>query len=159
MVKLGIISDTHLNRVTDEFSNTIKNIFREVDLIIHAGDMTSLFVYDYLSNWNISAVRGNMDDLDLQNILPEKRIEEIEGRRIGMIHGRGSPYGLGNLVFNEFQDVDIIIFGHSHIPFYEKKGKVEMFNPGSYKGLSGQSGTVGIIEIDDSLRFEHIQVR
>ncbi len=159
MIKLGIISDTHLNRITDEFDNAMKNIFRDVDVIIHAGDMTSLSIYDYLSNWDIRAVRGNMDDLELQNYLPEKRIEEIEGKKIGVIHGRGSPYGLSDLVFKEFQHVDIIIFGHSHIPFYEKKGNVGMFNPGSYKGLAGQPGTVGIIEIGDSLRFEHINVR
>lgn len=159
MVKLGIISDTHLGIISDEFSNSIKSVFKDVDVIIHSGDMTSLSVYDYLSFWDIRAVRGNMDEPELKHILPEKRVEEIEGKRIGVIHGRGSPYGLSDLVFKEFQHVDIIIFGHSHIPFYEKKGDVEMFNPGAYKAGYGQPGTVGIIEIGNTVRFRHVKIR
>ena len=159
MLKIGVISDTHLDRVPDEFKNIIRRVFHDVDMIIHSGDMTNRAVYDYLSNWDLKAVRGNMDDFDLRDILPEKRVEEIGGKRIGIIHGRGSPYGLSNFVFKEFQDVDIIIFGHSHVPFHMKKGNVEMFNPGAFKGSPGRSGTVGLIEIDDAVSFKHVEVR
>jgi uncharacterized protein len=158
MLKIGVISDTHLDRVPDEFKDIMKRVFHDVDMIIHSGDMTSRAVYDYLSNWGLKAVRGNMDDFDLRDILPEKRVEEIGGKRIGIIHGRGSPYGLSNFVFKEFQDVDIIIFGHSHVPFHMKTGNVEMFNPGSFKGFSGQAGTVGLIEIGEEVSFKHIEI-
>jgi hypothetical protein len=158
MLKIGVISDTHLDRVPDEFKNIIGRVFHDVDMIIHSGDMTNRAVYDYLSNWELKAVRGNMDDFDLRDILPEKRVEEIGGKRIGIIHGRGSPYGLSNFVFKEFQDVDIIIFGHSHVPFHMKKGNVEMFNPGAFKGSPGRSGTVGLIEIDRDIRFTHLEL-
>jgi len=43
-----------------------------VDIIIHAGDMVSRAIYDYLCNWDLRAVKGNMDDFDLDNILREK---------------------------------------------------------------------------------------
>jgi putative phosphoesterase len=158
MLKIGVISDTHLDRVSDEFKNIIKKVFHDVDMIIHSGDMTSRAVYDYLSNWDLKAVRGNMDDFDLWDILPEKRVEEIGGKRMGIIHGRGSPYGLSNLVFKEFQHVDIIVFGHSHVPFHKRKGNVEMFNPGAFKGSPGQAGTVGLIEIGDAINFKHIEI-
>lgn len=158
MLKIGVISDTHLDIVSDEFKNIIKMVFHDVDMVIHSGDMTSRAVHGYLSNWDLKAVRGNMDDFGLRDILPEKRVEEIGGKRIGIIHGRGSPYGLEHLVFKEFQDVDIIIFGHSHIPLHKKKGDVEMFNPGAFKGSSGQTGTVGLIEIGEKVRFTHIEV-
>ena len=158
MVKIGVISDTHLDRVSDEFKNVMEKIFHDADMIIHSGDMTSRTVYDYLSNWDLRAVRGNMDDFDLRDILPEKRVEEIGGKRIGIIHGRGLPYGLSNLVFKEFQHVDIIVFGHSHVPFRKRKGNVEMFNPGAFKGSSGQAGTFGMIEIGEEVRLTHIKV-
>jgi len=159
MLKIGVISDTHLDKVSDEFKNIIKMVFHDIDMIIHSGDMTSRAVYDYFSNWDLRAVRGNMDGFDLSDILPEKRIEVMGGKRIGIIHGRGSPYGLENLVFKEFQNVDIIVFGHSHIPFHKKRGNVEMFNPGAFKGSPGQVGTVGLIEIDDAVSFRHIEIK
>jgi putative phosphoesterase len=152
MLKIGVISDTHLDRVSDEFKNIIERVFHDVDMIIHSGDMTSRAVYDYLSDWDLKAVRGNMDGFDLWD-LPVKRVEEIGGKRIGIIHGRGLPYGLSNLVFKEFQHVDIIVFGHSHVPFHKRKGNVEMFNPGAFKGFPGQAGTVGLIEIDREIIF------
>ena len=158
MLKIGVISDTHLDKVSDEFKNIIKMVFHDIDMIIHSGDMTSRAVYDYFSNWDLRAVRGNMDDFDLSGILPEKRVEEIGGKKIGIIHGRGSPYGLSDLVFKEFQYVDIIIFGHSHVPFHKRKGNVEMFNPGAFKGSPGQAGTIGLIEIGEEVRLTHIKV-
>ena len=158
MLKIGVISDTHLDKVSDEFKNIIKMVFHDIDMIIHSGDMTSRAVYDYFSNWDLRAVRGNMDDFDLSDILPEKRVEEIGGKKIGIIHGRGSPYGLSDLVFKEFQYVDIIIFGHSHVPFHKRKGNVEMFNPGAFKGSPGQAGTIGLIEIGEEVRLTHIKV-
>ena len=159
MLKIGVISDTHLDRVSDETKNIIERVFRDVDMIIHSGDMTSRAVYDYLSNWDLKAVKGNMDDFGLRDILPEKRVEEIGGKSIGIMHGRGSPFGLSDLVFNELQDVDIIVFGHSHVPFHKRKGNVEMFNPGAFMGSPGQAGTVGLIEIGDTLTFRHIELR
>jgi len=158
MLKIGVISDTHLDKVSDEFKNIIKMVFHDIDMIIHSGDMTSRAVYDYFSNWDLRAVRGNMDDFDLSGILPEKRVEEIGGKKIGIIHGRGSPYVLSDLVFKEFQYVDIIIFGHSHVPFHKRKGNVEMFNPGAFKGSPGQAGTIGLIEIGEEVRLTHIKV-
>jgi hypothetical protein len=159
MIKIGVISDTHLDRVTDEFKDNIVKYFNDADMIIHSGDMTVRAVYEYLSNWNLKAVRGNMDDFDLRDILPEKRVVEISGIKIGIMHGRGSPNGLSSLVFKEFRGVDIIVFGHSHIPFHGKNGNVEMFNPGSYKGSYGQPGSLGMVEIGNDLKFRHIELK
>jgi len=157
-MKIAVISDTHLAHVTAEFRRHMESLFGDADIMVHAGDMTSAVVYDYLSNWDIRAVRGNMDDHDLRASLPERRVEEIAGRRIGIIHGWGSPRGLENAVLGEFPDVDIIVFGHSHSPLNLRKGKVVLFNPGSYRGGYAQQGTVGIIEIGDDVIFRHVTV-
>lgn len=157
-MKIAVISDTHLTHVTADFRRHMENTFGDADIVIHAGDMTSAAVYDYLSNWDIRAVRGNMDDHDLRASLPERRVEEIAGRRIGIIHGWGSPDGLENAVLEKFKDVDIVIFGHSHMPLNLRKGNITLFNPGSYRGGYSQKGTTGIIEMGDDITFRHITV-
>lgn len=159
MLKIGVISDTHLNRVTDHFKREMERLFKDVKVIIHAGDMTSLAVYDYLSNWELKAVRGNMDDYELMITLPEKRIEVIGGKRIGIIHGRGAPYGIEDMIFREFAgaDLDLIIFGHSHMPVNTLRQNVVMFNPGAFSVTSRGGGKVGLIEIDeDGMRPYHV---
>ena len=157
-MKIGILSDTHLTNITKDFEETIKRVFDDVDMIIHAGDITGISVLNYLSNWDLKAVRGNMDDFDLYNLLPEKRIENIMGKNVGIIHGKGPPNGIENVVLREFQNVDLIIFGHSHTPVETKKGGVLLFNPGSYRRSSSYRGTVGIAEITDNITLRHIEV-
>jgi uncharacterized protein len=159
MVKIGILSDTHLDRATDSFKSAIKTIFSDVDIIIHAGDMIGMGVYEYLSNWELKAVRGNMDNHDLRSILPDKRIEEIHGKKIGIIHGKGPPYFVETFVSNEFDGVDAIIFGHSHVPCHVKKGNIVMFNPGSFRKPFTPPGTAGIMEISDNeIMFRLLEV-
>jgi uncharacterized protein len=160
MVKIGILSDTHLDSATNDFKSTIKTIFSDVDIIIHAGDMIGMGVYEYLCNWDLKAVRGNMDNHDLKAVLPDKRVEEINGKKIGIIHGKGAPYFVEPLVLNEFQDVDVIIFGHSHIPVHAKRGNTVMFNPGSFRKPYTPPGTAGIMEISDNeIVFRFIEVK
>ena len=159
-MKIGVLSDTHLTSVTEDFKKTLKKQFGDMDMIIHGGDMTSVAVHDYLSNWELRVVRGNMDDYELGAILPVKRVELIMGKKVGIIHGRGSPHNIEDVVFSEFKDVDIIIFGHSHVPANVRRGGVVMFNPGSYRGSYSHKGTVGMIEIDKGgeITFRHIEV-
>jgi len=158
MVKVGIISDTHLNYVTDGFKKIIEEAFAHMDTIIHAGDITGLPVLEFLSRWDLKAVRGNMDGPELYPILPEKRIEDIGGKQIGIIHGKGPPYGLEELVYNEFDNVDIIVFGHSHMPFYTKKGNTILFNPGSFRKPHTPPGTMGVMEIEKDVTFKYIEI-
>lgn len=158
-MKIGILSDTHLTSITEDFKEATKTVFNGVDMIIHAGDMTGIAVFDYLSHWwNLKAVRGNMDSHDLRNLLPEKRIEEIMGRKIGIVHGTGSSRGIEDRVLREFQNIDLIVFGHSHVPLEAKRGNVLLFNPGSYRSSHSYRGTVGIIEIGDDITLQHVEV-
>jgi uncharacterized protein len=133
-------------------------LFADAEIMLHAGDMTSTSVYDFLSNWDIRAVRGNMDDHDLRAILPEQRVEVIAGKRIGVMHGSGSPAGLEDRVLSSFSDVDIVVFGHSHVPLKTTRRGVAIFNPGSYRGGYTGKGSVGIIEITDDVTFRHMVV-
>lgn len=157
-MKIAVISDTHLTHPTETFRHHMKTLFGDAGIMLHAGDMTSSSVFDYLSNWDLRAVRGNMDDHDLRAALPEQRIETIAGRRIGVMHGWGSPSGLEDRVFDSFSDVDVIVFGHSHTPLKMTKRGVILFNPGSYRGGYAGKGSVGVIEISQELTFHHLAV-
>lgn len=157
-MKIAVVSDTHLAYPTEGFKHDMKALFSDVDMMLHAGDMTSSSVFDYLSNWDLRAVRGNMDDFDLGARLPESRVEEVAGRRIGIIHGWGSPQGLEDKVLRAFRGVDIIVFGHSHVPLNAEKGGIILFNPGSYRGGYSSPGTVGIIEIAGEVTLRHLKV-
>jgi hypothetical protein len=158
VTKIGVLSDSHLGRVTEEFRTILQTVFRDVDLIIHAGDMVSRTVYDYLCNWDLRGVMGNMDDFDLEGVLPKKRIEVIEGRRIGVMHGRGAPYSAEQIVVAEFANVDLIVFGHSHVPVYKRKGDLILFNPGALSNPATGRKTVGIIEIGAEIECRHVEV-
>jgi hypothetical protein len=157
-MKIGILSDTHLANITEDFKETMKRVFDGVDMIIHAGDITGISVFNYLSNWDLKAVRGNMDDFDLCNLLPEKRIENVMGKNVGIVHGKGPPKGIEDVVLREFQNVDLIIFGHSHTPLETEKRGVLLFNPGSYRRSYSYRGTVGIMEIADNITLRRIEV-
>ncbi len=158
-MRIGVLSDTHLKFPTEEFKRFIKTTFRNVDMIVHAGDMVSVEVYEFLSSFNLKAVRGNMDEFDLKSLLPEKLTFEVEGLRFGLIHGQGAPFGIEEVVLKEFENVDVIIFGHSHVPKISKKGGVQLFNPGSYRKPFTPPGTVGICTIDETgISFDHIPV-
>jgi len=160
MIKLGILSDTHLNRLTDDFKTVVETVFSDAAIIIHAGDMTGIEVYEYLSRWKLWAVRGNMDGEGLRVILPEKRIEEIEGKKIGIIHGNGAPHSVETYAANQFEHVDAIVFGHSHVPLYKTRGNTVLFNPGSFSRPYAPPGTMGIIEVDNgAMAFRHVETR
>ena len=160
MPEIGILSDTHLRYPTDQFKRFVEKTFRNTDMLVHAGDIVSLEVYEFLNNkFNLKAVCGNMDDMELRSLLPEKLTFELAGIRFGLIHGRGAPFGIEELVLREFENVDVIIFGHSHVPKSVKKGKTHLFNPGSYRKPFTPPGTVGVCKIDESgIAFHHLPI-
>ncbi|MDU5111376.1 MAG: metallophosphoesterase family protein, partial [Clostridium sp.] len=102
-MKIGIISDTH-NLLREEVIHNLKGC----DLIIHAGDICNNDILERLKNIaKTVAVKGNNDKGDLEAILKEDEIIEIEGKRIYIVHERN------NISIN-LEEVDIVIYGHSH---------------------------------------------
>jgi putative phosphoesterase len=136
-MKIGVLSDTHADSFA-QLPDKILATLTEVDLIIHAGDFVAKDVLEGLKQLGeIKAVRGNMDSDEIKRILPEKELLEIEGKKIGIIHGWGSPHGIDERVGNVFSGVDIIIYGHSHYPQNETKNGVFFFNPGQARNSFG----------------------
>jgi len=135
-MRIGVISDTHLPYLTKDFMDLVKDRFAGCQLVVHAGDFTSPEVYYYLNeiaSGNLVAVYGNMDPPELRKLLPEKRIFEVLGVKIGLIHGWGAPYDLEEKIKGLFhaEGLKCIIYGHSHNSTNHKQGDVLFFNPGS----------------------------
>jgi len=151
-MKIGVVSDTHATSFT-QLPDQILRTLAEVDLIIHTGDFVARDVLDGLKRLGeVKAVQGNMDSEELKQILPEKEILEIEGKRIGIIHGWGSPHGIDDRVGGMFDDVDIIVYGHSHYSQNEVKRGILFFNPGRAKN------SFGILTIDQEVSGEIINL-
>jgi len=151
-MKIGVVSDTHATSFA-QLPNRILTALAEVDLIIHAGDFVTKDVLNGLKQLGeVKAVQGNMDSDELKRILPEKELLLIEGRKIGIIHGWGSPYGIDDRVGKMFEDVDAIVYGHSHYSQNEVKKGILFFNPGQAKN------SFGILTVGEQIEGEIINL-
>lgn len=167
-MRIGILSDSHVPDVMPELPPRVSEVFNGVDLIFHAGDISSLGVLQQLEPIaQTFAVYGDRDDWQIKHYLQEKQRLDFAQRSVGLVHGHRAWQGdlrmrlfyrfnknmraraLLSYVLNEFEgeQVDAIVFGHSHAPYIKMHGGVLLFNPGSVSSHNGQPGTVGILEI------------
>jgi len=133
-MKIGIVSDTHSLDIPQQVLDDFKN----VDLIVHAGDFCSMADVKIFRRINkVQGVFGNMDGLEIRQIFPERDIFELDGFKIGLYHGHGAPDKVLGFVRAEFRadKPDIVIFGHSHYPCNERIDNTLYFNPGSPNDL------------------------
>ena len=141
MTTIGIISDTHITPGGKrQLPPMVFETFAAVDLILHCGDLNTLqVVRDLEALAPVVAVRGNNDDHEAVLQLPTRRIITIESCHIGMVHGdRGNGRNTPEIALSNFADeenLDAVIFGHSHWPFLEWRehlgAQILLFNPGS----------------------------
>ncbi len=151
-MKIGVISDTHVQTIED-IPLAIMEALEDVDFIIHAGDITERAVLEgFREIGEVKAVYGNMDSGELKRMLPDKRIIDVEGRQVGLAHGSGGPWGMEERVRLLFGEVDVIIFGHSHLSFNEYIRGTLMFNPGRARD------SFGILTIEKEIKAEILRV-
>jgi len=147
-MKIGVLSDTHLKKVDNKLRRIAEDYFKDVDIIVHAGDIVSGEVLEYLKQFKLQAVRGNMDFPEVQQALPDKKIIELAGHKIGIIHGWGAPFGLEKKIIKLFDNVQCIIYGHTHKAFNGIIDGVLFFNPGSPTDrFFSRRNTIGVLEI------------
>jgi len=158
-MKIGVLSDTHLREPGPEFKKLVESHFMGVEKIFHAGDFVDVAIADYLSGQKeLIAVCGNMDPDSIRKVFPRKRVMELGGFRIGLIHGGGSPFGMESRVREEFDEVDAIVYGHTHIPANHRVKGVFFFNPGSPTRSFLHKGTLGILDIGKEITGEIIKI-
>lgn len=150
-MRIGVLSDTHLREPTEELEKVLE-IMGDVDLIVHCGDIVSLKVIEFLKKKApVKAVCGNMDPPEVARVFPKKLVFEAEGVKIGVTHGYGAPWGIEERVRQIFsgEELDVIIFGHTHNPVSRKIRDVLLFNPGSPTDrFYAQENTLGILEVE-----------
>ena len=155
-MKVGVISDTHISGQSGHIPEQILNAFKQVDMVIHAGDMIDLRVIDELKSVcaKVLAVAGNMDHQEVRDKYPSKELFEVAGLKIGVMHGWGSEFNLLSVLKTAFKadNPDIIIFGHSHKAMNEQIGATLFFNPGSATDATAEYNSYGIITIKDKLK-------
>lgn len=154
-MRIGVISDTHIPKMAKDIPKAVYNGFKNVDLILHAGDFVEADFLKKLKDFKKTiGVYGNLDSGEVTNILKAKEIIEVGGFRIGLIHGWGAPEGLTERIRMEFKDekIDCIVFGHSHSPFNETKNGILFFNPGSPTDkIFAPYNSYGSLEITDKI--------
>jgi hypothetical protein len=158
-IRVGVLSDTHLHRVTPELMAIYDQYLSKVDLIMHAGDFISPALVSFLSKREFHGVHGNMDPLEIKTRLPEKKVIPVGAYRIGLVHGWGPSEGLESRVWDEFNDVDVIVYGHSHKAVNHMREGVLVFNPGTATGyaLAG-THSIGLLECGEVVQGDIIQL-
>lgn len=118
-IKVGIISDTH-GLLREE----VKHILQECNYIVHGGDINKQVIIDELESIApLYIVRGN-NDKEWAEHLPNNLSFEIGSVRFYMVHDK-------KYVPKDLQDIDVIVFGHSHKYYEEEKDGILWLNPGS----------------------------
>lgn len=151
-MRIGVLSDTHM-RSFGEIPQEVIKALSNVDLIVHAGDFVTLEVLEGLRQLaEVKAVLGNMDSAELRSILPEKELIVVSGKKIGIAHGWGGSWGIEHRVRGLFDQVDVIIYGHSHEAKKELTGGILFFNPGQARR------SFGILTIGEDIKGEIIRL-
>ena len=150
LMRIGVIADTHCPEFLEELPAAVLERLRGVDLILHAGDVGDHQTLERLRELApVEAVRGD-HDAKLRG-LPLRRLVEVGGRRIAVIHGNRSRLleepitlvatftlglvwlrlGLGRWLRRQFPEADVIVYGHTHRAFVEEVDGALVFNPGA----------------------------
>lgn len=156
-MKLGVVADTHLN-AGRALPQALLDGLQGVDLILHAGDWLSLDVADQLEAIApVDGVAGNNDGRDIVDRFGLSKVLELANYRIGIVHGDGFQSTTELRAWRTFadQNVDVIIFGHSHVPLSIVHDGVHLFNPGSPTAKRRQPQySYGIIELKEQIKPE-----
>ncbi len=167
-VKIVIVGDTHARDFKD-LPNEMIDAIQEADRVIHVGDYISKNVIDgfiALKGQAFEGVCGNADPQEIRKIVPTKKIIEISGIRIGITHPIiGGPSEKSRkralAVFKE-DNVEIIIYGHTHDSEINKLDDLLLINPGKgyIEGNSfGPPASIALLSIGEEVKVDIIKLR
>jgi putative phosphoesterase len=130
-----VLADTHVGaHQVEPLVDRLTPFLQRAEVVLHAGDITDPSLLEALAGFApVHAVRGN-NDWGVR--LPERRVVELAGCAIAMVHDSGSSHGRAARLRARFPDADAVVFGHSHLPWSEadvrSDGHVQHhLNPGS----------------------------
>ncbi|MEV5933414.1 metallophosphoesterase [Streptomyces sp. NPDC052079] len=133
-MRLLLMSDTHLPKRAKRLPQPLLDEVSRADVVFHAGDWVDADTLDLLESRSrrLVAVYGNNDGPALRARLPEVAYADLGGLRFGVIHETGPAQGREARCAQRFPDLDVLVFGHSHIPWDTTAPTgLRLFNPGS----------------------------
>lgn len=133
MLRVAVLSDTHSPRRWKRCPPKVARALDRADLILHAGDVCVAETLDELSGYApVHVVLGNNDGPDVAAWGAPPTLElDLGGVRTAMIHDSGPVKGRGARLRRLFPDTELVVFGHSHIPWDETYEGQRAVNPGS----------------------------
>ena len=132
--RLLLLADTHVPKRARDLPEAVWRAVDEADVVVHAGDWVDVRLLDALEarSRRLVGVHGNNDHGELRERLPEVARTEIEGVRFGVVHETGPSKGREQRASALYPDLDVLVFGHSHIPWdTTSESGLRLLNPGS----------------------------
>ncbi|MGW5431067.1 metallophosphoesterase family protein [Streptomyces sp. NPDC004059] len=133
-MRLLLMSDTHLPKRAKRLPEPLLAELQRADVVFHAGDWVDTATLDLLESRSrrLIGVYGNNDGPELRARLPEVAYAELDGLRFGVVHETGPAQGREARCAARFPDLDVLVFGHSHIPWDTTAPTgLRLLNPGS----------------------------
>ncbi|MFG1621703.1 metallophosphoesterase family protein [Kribbella sp. NPDC049227] len=133
-MRLVLISDTHLPMRAKKLPTPVWDAVESADVVIHAGDWVSVALLDELESRAARLIGcwGNNDGPELRARLPEVARVTLDGLSVAVVHETGSAKGREERCEKAYPGVDLLVFGHSHIPWdTTSPGGLRLLNPGS----------------------------
>ncbi|MCP3682563.1 MAG: metallophosphoesterase [bacterium] len=156
---IGIISDTHDNVVNVQKAVAL---FKEknVEFVIHLGDVVAPRTIQYFSGLTMKFVKGNCDGADY-DLMMEKIAElgaeyydewlelDYKGKKLVALHGKDEKKLQSFIESGKF---DYVLHGHTHVKRDEKKGNTRIINPGAH--YFGGENNIAFLDVEtDNLEF------
>jgi putative phosphoesterase len=132
--RLLLIADTHVPKRARQLPDDVWREVDRADVVVHAGDWVEVTLLDELERRasRVVGVYGNNDGAVLRERLPEVARVELAGVRVAVVHETGDAAGRERRCQALYPDVDVLVFGHSHIPWdTTTPAGLRLLNPGS----------------------------
>jgi putative phosphoesterase len=133
-VRLLLIADTHVPKRARDLPARVWDEVAAADVVVHAGDWVTPDLLDALESKaaRLVACWGNNDGPELRRRLPERADVLLAGVRFTVVHETGAATGRENRMSRLYPDTDVLVFGHSHIPWDTTTATgLRLLNPGS----------------------------
>jgi uncharacterized protein len=157
-MRVVLTADTHVPKRARDLPSSLWRAIEEADAVVHAGDWVDVALLDELEARadRVIGVYGNNDGPRLRARLPDVARVELAGVRLAVVHETGPAAGRERRCAHRFPDVDVLVFGHSHIPWdTTTAGGLRLLNPGSPTDRRRQPvATYLTAEIDDGRMTE-----
>jgi uncharacterized protein len=159
--RLLLMADTHLPKRAKELPAELWAAVETADVVVHAGDWVEPPLLDRLERRarRLVGCYGNNDGAELRRRLPEVARVEIEGVRLAVVHETGDRKGREERCAAGYPDVDVLVFGHSHIPWdTTAPNGLRLLNPGSPTDRRRQPHCTYMTAVADGGRLRDVEL-